>query len=285
MSRLGNKYAGAFVLIHAVLKVLEKCKLIHLAALAIVDFSYRAALAITDGTEGVVVGSITEPDCEEIQGNVRDSQQVPAEGDTNEIWPSGRLWDLLEKYKEIKIDRMANGNLKKRHWLEIEEEVNKPRWRSMPQSYNQIKNKLDNLKKKFKQEKAKQNTTGEGAHEWEFYDIMYDLFGNSSKIRAYLTLLTMGRDHSRTRLDQKLLHHPFVRNSPEASASAQGGGAVRGQRVKRKPPAGQGELAAALRGFTDAYREAKQIKQDEEKARTQLLADMMQLRRHDMFSE
>ncbi|KAL3686054.1 hypothetical protein R1sor_004076 [Riccia sorocarpa] len=203
MSRLGNKYAGAFVLIHAVLKVLEKCKLIHLAALAIVDFSYRAALAITDGTEGVDVGSITEPDCEEIQGNVRDSQQRSQQNQVGPETPAPSV-------RQVDLNHTPPSS--------------SPRPTSVP-------------------------VNGRASHR-----------------------PTTGLS-------------PETRNSPEASASAQGGGAVRGQRVKRKPPAGQGELAAALRGFTDAYREAKQIKQDEEKARTQLLVDMMQLRRRDMFSE
>ncbi|KAL2654200.1 hypothetical protein R1flu_022328 [Riccia fluitans] len=51
----------------------------------------------------------------------------------------------------------------------------------MPQDIQQVKNKLDNLKKKFRLEKAKQNSIGESVHTWEFYDPMYDLFGSFGK--------------------------------------------------------------------------------------------------------
>ncbi|KAL2653581.1 hypothetical protein R1flu_021709 [Riccia fluitans] len=70
-----------------------------------------------------------------------------------------------------------------------------------------IKNKLDHLKKKFKQEKAKQNTTGEGAHEWEFYNIMFDLFGTSSKIIGIPNGADNGQASAQNHVAQEVVLH------------------------------------------------------------------------------
>ncbi|KAL2610941.1 hypothetical protein R1flu_022633 [Riccia fluitans] len=107
--------------------------------------------------------------------------QTGLDGDSSALWPTARIWAFLDKFKEIKVDRSLHGNLKKRHWEEICHHINKSSFSAVLQDVQQMKNKLDNLKKKFRVEKAKQNSIGEFVHTWEFYNLMYDLFGSSGK--------------------------------------------------------------------------------------------------------
>ncbi|KAL2654055.1 hypothetical protein R1flu_022183 [Riccia fluitans] len=81
--------------------------------------------------------------------------QTGLDGDSSALWPTTRIWAFLDKIKEIKVDRLLHGNLKKRHWEEICHHINKFNFSAVPEDIQQVKNKLDNLKKKFRLEKAK----------------------------------------------------------------------------------------------------------------------------------
>ncbi|KAL2620329.1 hypothetical protein R1flu_000534 [Riccia fluitans] len=123
---------------------------------------------------------LIESRMENDMNRVLDSQ-TGLDGDSSAVWPTTRIWAFLDKFKEIKVDRLLHGNLKKRHWEEIFHHINKSSFFIMPQNIQQVKNKLDNLKKKFRLEKAKQNSTREYVHTWEFYNPMYDQFGSFGK--------------------------------------------------------------------------------------------------------
>ncbi|KAL3701217.1 hypothetical protein R1sor_019239 [Riccia sorocarpa] len=207
--------------------------------------------------------------------NILDSQ--PSESDVT--WPSGRIWEMLDEYKRVKIDHKVSFNFAQRHWMQVVRKVNQSKTSNIQQSLQQVKNKMDSLKKKFKVEKKHQNTTGQGPHPWEYYDIMYDLFGTSSKIVGIPNASDNAQEADPGQGPE--VHSPL---SPRRFRSR----GVTGQKVKSKrSPAGRSnrEIAEAMREFTDAYKETKRARQEGEKERTALLASMINLRRRDMFSE
>ncbi|KAL3701582.1 hypothetical protein R1sor_019604 [Riccia sorocarpa] len=277
--------------------------------------SFRHAMNDSSGSEAELEGCDAVP-----VANIFDSQ--PSESDVT--WPSGRIWEMLDEYKRVKIDHKVSFNFAQRHWMQVVRKVNQSKTSNIQQSLQQVKNKMDSLKKKFKVEKKHQNTTGQGPHPWEYYDIMYDLFGTSSKIvgipnasdngqctqpnqtttstpRPTRTVVDLNispptsapRDSSKQRSESRSPAQeadpgqgPEV-HSPLSPRRFRSRG-VTGQKVKSKrSPAGRSnrEIAEAMREFTDAYKETKRARQEGEKERTALLASMINLRRRDMFSE
>ncbi|KAL2629395.1 hypothetical protein R1flu_014081 [Riccia fluitans] len=145
---------------------------------------------------------------------------------------------------------------------------------------------------------------------------MYELFGTSNKMIG----ISNGSDNgqcieqnesgsstpstTRTQVDLNVTPPTTVRrdawsrrtelpNSDEVSMESplspqqiQGRG-VTGKATKAKhSPAGKSliEIAEAMRGFTEVYKESKRAKQEGENRRTALLESMYNLKRRDMFT-
>ncbi|KAL2630417.1 hypothetical protein R1flu_015103 [Riccia fluitans] len=107
------------------------------------------------------IDSMSESDEDQVQqasSTVADSQaQVEIQSDLT--WPDSRVWELLDKNKQTRVDHLINNNLGKKHWKEIVDHVNKSKTSKVQVDYQQIKNKFDALKKKFKVEKTKRSSS------------------------------------------------------------------------------------------------------------------------------
>ncbi|VVA97591.1 unnamed protein product [Arabis nemorensis] len=89
----------------------------------------------------------------------------------------------IEEATEILIDawgerflELKRGNLKQQHWKEVAEIVNSERINKSLKSDIQCKNRIDTVKKKFKQEKAKIASTGDDS-KWVFFKKLEHLIG------------------------------------------------------------------------------------------------------------
>ncbi|KAL2644056.1 hypothetical protein R1flu_011643 [Riccia fluitans] len=100
------------------------------------------------------------------------------------IWCPHMIHHFLSVNKDTEVDHLNFGNLTKRHWERIVVDVNKYASRfGKVYTQPQLKNKLDALKKTFKEEKKKKrDMSGEEASTWQYYDRMWELEGKSLKI-------------------------------------------------------------------------------------------------------
>ncbi|KAF3441741.1 hypothetical protein FNV43_RR15656 [Rhamnella rubrinervis] len=94
-----------------------------------------------------------------------------------EEWSDAAIACLLEAYTE-KFTQLNRGNLRGRDWEEVAAIVSE-RCERQSKSVEQCKNKVDNLKKRYKLERHRMSNGGISASHWPWFKQMEQIIGNS----------------------------------------------------------------------------------------------------------
>lgn len=102
-----------------------------------------------------------------------------------EEWSDTAIACLLEAYME-KFVQLNRGNLRGRDWEEVAEMVSE-RCEKQSKSVEQCKNKVDNLKKRYKLERHRMSNGGITMSHWPWFKQMEQIVGNSVSGKATST--------------------------------------------------------------------------------------------------
>ncbi|XP_019096181.1 PREDICTED: trihelix transcription factor ASIL2-like [Camelina sativa] len=102
-------------------------------------------------------------------------------GGREDCWSEGATAVLIDAWGERYLE-LSRGNLKQKHWKEVAEIVSsREDYGKIPKTDIQCKNRIDTVKKKYKQEKVR-IATGGGRSRWVFFDKLDRLIGSTAKI-------------------------------------------------------------------------------------------------------
>ncbi|XAR64617.1 UMP kinase [Bertholletia excelsa] len=101
-----------------------------------------------------------------------------------EEWSDTAIECLLDAYTE-KFTQLNRGNLRGRDWEEVAAIVSE-RCEKQTKSVEQCKNKVDNLKKRYKLERHRMNNGGVSASHWPWFKKMEVIVGNSLPSKSAL---------------------------------------------------------------------------------------------------
>ncbi|URE25077.1 hypothetical protein MUK42_16350 [Musa troglodytarum] len=107
----------------------------------------------------------------------------PASGGGREdCWSDGATSALIDAWGERFLE-LSRGNLKQKHWQEVADAVtSRDGYTKAPKTDVQCKNRIDTLKKKFKNEKSKISSSAGGANSsWPFFHRLDLLLGPTHK--------------------------------------------------------------------------------------------------------
>ncbi|OMO82009.1 Aspartate/glutamate/uridylate kinase [Corchorus capsularis] len=123
-------------------------------------------------------------DQEEINdsGSKRHKQSTAEYRKDREEWSDAAIGCLLEAYLE-KLTQLNRGNLRGRDWEEVAAAVTE-RCEKQSKSVEQCKNKVDNLKKRYKLERHRMTDGGITASHWPWFKKMEEIVGNSQPGKA-----------------------------------------------------------------------------------------------------
>ncbi|XP_022767187.1 uncharacterized protein LOC111311767 isoform X2 [Durio zibethinus] len=123
-------------------------------------------------------------DQEEINDGVlkRPKQSTTEYRKDREEWSDAAIGCLLEAYME-KLTQLNRGNLKGRDWEEVAAAVTE-RCEKQSKSVEQCKNKVDNLKKRYKLERHRMSDGGIASSHWPWFKKMEEIVGNSLPVKA-----------------------------------------------------------------------------------------------------
>ncbi|XP_010552258.1 PREDICTED: trihelix transcription factor ASIL2 [Tarenaya hassleriana] len=102
-------------------------------------------------------------------------------GGREDCWSEGATAVLIDAWGERYLE-LSRGNLKQQHWKEVAEIVSSREvYGKTPKTDIQCKNRIDTVKKKYKQEKARMSAGG-GPSRWVFFEKLDRLIGSTTKI-------------------------------------------------------------------------------------------------------
>ncbi|KAF2594588.1 hypothetical protein F2Q70_00042945, partial [Brassica cretica] len=158
----------------------------------------------------------------------------------------------------------GKGTLKQQQWHEVAQIVNESGQCKYAKTDVQCKNRIDTVKKKYKQEKAKN-----GPSKWAFFKKLESLIGGGGKAPVGARSSGPMRWHFRKRSASET--ESESESEPEHSAESLPPTQPLPKRLKMGE-SGVGDVAKAILGFTEAY----------EKAETAKLKLMMELEKETM---
>lgn len=101
-------------------------------------------------------------------------------GGREDCWSEGATSVLIDAWGERYLE-LSRGNLKQKHWKDVADIVSsREDYAKTPKTDIQCKNRIDTVKKKYKQEKAK-IAAGAGPSKWPFFDRLDQLIGPTAK--------------------------------------------------------------------------------------------------------
>ncbi|XP_059428771.1 uncharacterized protein LOC132162543 isoform X2 [Corylus avellana] len=99
-----------------------------------------------------------------------------------EEWSDAAISCLLDAYTE-KFTQLNRGNLRGRDWEEVAATVSE-RCEKQTKSVEQCKNKVDNLKKRYKLERQRMTNGGVSVSHWPWFKQMENIVGNSLPVKT-----------------------------------------------------------------------------------------------------
>ncbi|KAK6140049.1 hypothetical protein DH2020_026184 [Rehmannia glutinosa] len=127
-------------------------------------------------------------DRDDVQSDTSKRTRMPSAGGSGdyrkdrEEWSDTAIACLLEAYSE-KFLQLNRGNLRGRDWEEVAAIVSE-RCEKQSKSVEQCKNKVDNLKKRYKLERHRLSNGGVLASHWPWFKQMEQIVGNSLAAKA-----------------------------------------------------------------------------------------------------
>ncbi|KAG2251491.1 hypothetical protein Bca52824_081627 [Brassica carinata] len=195
-------------------------------------------------------------------------------GGRDDCWSEEATKVLIEAWGEG-FSEPGKGTLKQQQWKEVAEVVNESRQCKYLKTDVQCKNRIDTVKKKYKQEKAK-IASGDGPSKWVFFKKLEALIGAGGG-KAPMgrrqgnkgTVLKRGSDSMRWHFRKRSASETESESDPEASPpdSAESlppppPSQLVSKRLKMDELGGSGvgDVAKAILGFTEAYEKAETAK-------------------------
>ncbi|CAH2036633.1 unnamed protein product [Thlaspi arvense] len=217
-------------------------------------------------------------------------------GGRDDCWSEEATKVLIDAWGD-RFSEPGKGTLKQQHWKEVAEIVNESRQCKYPKTDIQCKNRIDTVKKKYKQEKAK-IASGDGPSKWVFFKKLESLIGgnNASKSseKAPMGVLRSSQYKRQAKGAQILQQGDLKRSSdsmrwhfrkrsasetesesdPEPDPSPDSAESLpppqplqppsfqlpKRLKVDNSGGSGVGEVAKAILGFTEAYEKAESAK-------------------------
>ncbi|KAB2060089.1 hypothetical protein ES319_A11G353600v1 [Gossypium barbadense] len=152
------------------------------------DSAFRGANFVNNNSSNATSSDVRiekRRDQEEINDGVlkRSKQSATIEyRKDREEWSDAAIGCLLEAYME-KLTQLNRGNLRGRDWEEVAAAVSE-RCEKQSKSVEQCKNKVDNLKKRYKLERHRMSDGGITASHWPWFKKMEEIVGNSLPAKA-----------------------------------------------------------------------------------------------------
>ncbi|MBA0702556.1 hypothetical protein Goari_022316, partial [Gossypium aridum] len=152
------------------------------------DSAFRGANFVNNNSSNATSSDVRiekRRDQEEINDGVlkRSKQSAATEyRKDREEWSDAAIGCLLEAYME-KLTQLNRGNLRGRDWEEVAAAVSE-RCEKQSKSVEQCKNKVDNLKKRYKLERHRMSDGGITASHWPWFKKMEEIVGNSLPAKA-----------------------------------------------------------------------------------------------------
>lgn len=104
-------------------------------------------------------------------------------GGREDCWSEGATAVLIDAWGERYLE-LSRGNLKQKHWKDVADIVSsREDYTKAPKTDIQCKNRIDTVKKKYKQEKAK-IAAGAGPSKWPFFERLDQLIGPTAKTNS-----------------------------------------------------------------------------------------------------
>ncbi|KAJ0242363.1 Trihelix transcription factor ASIL1 [Hirschfeldia incana] len=199
-------------------------------------------------------------------------------GGRDDCWSEEATKVLINAWGD-RFSEPGKGTLKQQQWHEVAEIVNESGECKYTKTDVQCKNRIDTVKKKYKQEKAKM-ASGNGPSKWVFFKKLEALIGGVGGKKAPMVGARSGsgpmRWHFRKRSASETDSESDPEPEPEHSAESLPPPPLQPlpKRLKMDEAGGSGvgDLAKAILGFTEAY----------EKAETAKLKLMMELEKERM---
>ncbi|KAH0920606.1 hypothetical protein HID58_020624 [Brassica napus] len=183
-------------------------------------------------------------------------------GGRDDCWSEEATKVLINAWGD-RFSEPGKGTLKQQQWHEVAEIVNSSGQCKYAKTDVQCKNRIDTVKKKYKQEKAKN-----GPSKWAFFKKLESLIGGGGKAHVGGRSSGPMRWHFRKRSASESESESEPERSAESLPPPQ---PLLPKRVKMGE-SGVGDVAKAILGFTEAY----------EKAETAKLKLMMELEKERM---
>ncbi|KAF2594581.1 hypothetical protein F2Q70_00042948 [Brassica cretica] len=184
-------------------------------------------------------------------------------GGRDDCWSEEATKVLINAWGD-RFSEPGKGTLKQQQWHEVAQIVNESGQCKYAKTDVQCKNRIDTVKKKYKQEKAKN-----GPSKWAFFKKLESLIGGGGKAPVGARSSGPMRWHFRKRSASET--ESESESEPEHSAESLPPTQPLPKRLKMGE-SGVGDVAKAILGFTEAY----------EKAETTKLKLMMELEKETM---
>uniref|UniRef100_A0A0D3BN10 Myb/SANT-like DNA-binding domain-containing protein n=1 Tax=Brassica oleracea var. oleracea TaxID=109376 RepID=A0A0D3BN10_BRAOL len=168
-------------------------------------------------------------------------------GGRDDCWSEEATRVLIDAWGE-RFAEPGKGTLKQQQWHEVAEIVNGSGQCKYTKTDVQCKNRIDTVKKKYKQEKAKN-----GPSKWAFFKKLESLIGGGGKAQV------VGASSSgpmRWHFRKRSASETESESEPEHSAESLPPLQPLPKRLKMGE-SGVGEVAKAILGFTEAYEKAE----------------------------
>ncbi|CAN6828226.1 unnamed protein product [Brassica oleracea] len=172
-------------------------------------------------------------------------------GGRDDCWSEEATRVLIDAWGE-RFAEPGKGTLKQQQWHEVAEIVNGSGQCKYTKTDVQCKNRIDTVKKKYKQEKAK-IASGDGPSKWAFFKKLESLIGGGGKAQV------VGASSSgpmRWHFRKRSASETESESEPEHSAESLPPLQPLPKRLKMGE-SGVGEVAKAILGFTEAYEKAE----------------------------
>ncbi|CAF1712683.1 hypothetical protein Bca4012_008232 [Brassica carinata] len=172
-------------------------------------------------------------------------------GGRDDCWSEEATRVLIDAWGE-RFAEPGKGTLKQQQWHEVAEVVNGSGQCKYTKTDVQCKNRIDTVKKKYKQEKAK-IASGDGPSKWAFFKKLESLIGGGGKAQV---VGARSSGPMRWHFRKRSASETESESDPEHSAESLPPLQPLPKRLKMGE-SGVGEVAKAILGFTEAYEKAE----------------------------
>ncbi|KAL6634481.1 hypothetical protein ACP70R_027152 [Stipagrostis hirtigluma subsp. patula] len=136
-----------------------------------------------------------------------------------EEWSEGAICSLLDAYTE-RFEQLMRGNLRARDWLDVVAAVNRQHPARGSKSVDQCKNKIDNLRRRYKLECQRIAGSSSTSSNWPWFKKMDFIFGSRTSIASPKPAATTSDDKPMNHEQQKKSCTPSMAGLPSTGVGS-----------------------------------------------------------------